>query len=323
MRKVYLIDPNQKYAEKLQKQLNPKLKPLAKIDLLISPAELKEDFDLVIIHASYFSDYRYAHKLDKIGILKTIQLNDVTTRFEQLSSIADSTESDLLVLSRRTKITEWLHWILYKLDKIKQRIESRQNQIHLLFTFNQHVRHRFLQKWITEQKTEGNKVFILPIKPLYLWNYQADFHVGPDLSDLVLQIEQDIEISEKDFGLIFEKQKSGIFISRNKSASDDVFTYEHNSVQIIGKLFKKFIAQHEKSSSGLIDVEAKPFHLIKDLASICDVCHFDLGEEDNYGVRIAKTEIATFLAEKSPTVKFEPIILNKSFGPTVLNKLQT
>jgi len=56
------------------------------------------------------------------------------------------------------------------------------------------------------------------------------------------------------------------------------------------------------------------------LASVCDVCHFDLGEEDNYGVRIAKTEIATFLAGKSPTVKFEPIILNKSIEPITLNK---
>ena len=31
MRKIYLIDPNQKYAEKLQKRLNPKLRPIAKL----------------------------------------------------------------------------------------------------------------------------------------------------------------------------------------------------------------------------------------------------------------------------------------------------
>lgn len=81
----------------------------------------------------------------------------------------------------------------------------------------------------------------------------------------------------------------------------------------------------------MIDVEARPFHLVKDLASVCDVCHFDLGKEDNYGMRIAKTEIATFLAKKSPTVKFEPIVLDKSFEliafkkslvPTTLKKLQ-
>ena len=287
---------------------------------MISPAELRDDFDLAIIHASYFLDYRYVHQLKKIESLKTIRLSDGITRLDQQPSITDSTGSDLSILSRRTTITDWLHWILYKLNKIEQQIESRQNQIHLLFTFNQYIRHLFFQKWIMEQNAEGNKIFVLPIKPLYLWNYQADFHIGPDLSDLILQIEQDIEISEKDFGLIFEKQKSGVFLSRSNSATDDVFAYEHKSILTIGKLFKRFITKHEKSSSGLIDVEAKPFHLVKDLASVCDVCHFDLGEEDNYGVRIAKTEIATFLAGKSPTVKFEPIILNKSIEPITLNK---
>ncbi|NLJ70636.1 MAG: hypothetical protein GX328_04145 [Clostridiaceae bacterium] len=312
MRKVYLIDPNQKYAEKLQKQLNPKLKPIAKIELLVSPAELKENFDLIIVHTSYFFDQRYLLQLEKIENQKIIRLDNTTVPFDVQASDSNSNESDFLVLSRRTTIAEWLHWLILKLDQMEQRIDIRQNKIHLLFTFNQHVRHQFCQKWLIEQNSEGNKIFVLPLKPLYLWNYQADFHAGPNLSDLVLQIEQDIEITEKDLGLIFEKQKSGIFLSRGNSAADDIFTYEHQSIQTIGKLFNKFIIQHEKSSVGLIDVEAGPFRLVKDLASVCDVCHFDLGEEDSYGVRIAKTEIATFLAEKSPTVKFEPIAPGKS-----------
>ncbi|MGI6579319.1 MAG: hypothetical protein ACOX3H_03585 [Saccharofermentanales bacterium] len=314
MRNVYLIDPNQKFAEKLIKQLNPKLKPLAKIELLISPAALKKDFDLAIIHISYFSDYRYAHGLKSFENLKIIRLADTPTRLDlqpATTYLTNSPETGFSALSRRTTVTEWLHWILFKLEKIEQRIECKENQIHLLFTFNQHIRHQFFQKWLIKHKTEGNKIFILPIKPLYLWNYQADFHTGPALSDLILQVEQDVAISEKDFGLIFEKQKSGIFLSRSNPAADDVFAYEHQSIQTIGKIFKNFIKQHEKNSIGLIDIEAKPFHLVKDLASVCDVCHLDIGEEDSFGVRIAKTEIATFLAQKSPTVKFEPIILNK------------
>jgi len=280
MKKIYFIDPNQKYAEKLQKQLNPKLKPLAEIKLLISPAELKNDYDLLIIHASYFSDYRYTDQLNKIDKTKIIKLNDIVVCFKQQPITSDLIELNCLTLSRRTTITDWLCQILYKLDQVEQRIEKIPNRIHLLFTFNQQIRYRFFQKWLTEQKTEGNKIFILPIKPLYLWNYQAVFHTGPDLSDLILQIEQGIEITEKEFGLIFEKQKSGIFISRSNTVSDDVFAYEHQSIQTIGKLFKKFINQHEKNSIGLIDIEAKPFHLVKDLASVCDVCHLDLGEEE-------------------------------------------
>lgn len=305
MKTILLIDPNTIYAEKLREKLNHALEPMAEITVAAEFVPCSNHADLLIIHESYLiMDDTY-----KVQIPKEYQ-NKVIIIFEndfQAKKIDDQNNNSYLSLSRTTKLKDWVRSILLVLAENRPSSELKQNQVQLLFTFNQKKRHIFFQKWLIEQKTYGRKIFVLPLKPLYFWNYRVNFHQGPDLSDLILQIEQDLALTEQDLGQIFEIQKDGMFVPRPGNFSEDIFAYGKQNILKTCRLFRDFILNQEKETIGLIDVEARSFTLVKEIAALCDKFHMDLVDENNFGNRRAKEEVATFLATKSPHVQFVPI----------------
>lgn len=294
MKTIYLFDPNPFFANQIQKSLNQLLKPLASIILLKSNKDFNSSFDLLILHESYRNCLNF--KIDELDRQRILWLT------ETLELGSNKGE----IVSRQTQVHDWYHILLMKLESLKN-LEQENKKMHLLFTFKQESRSLFFHKWLLEHKSKGKKIFILPFRPSYFWNYRAVFHSGPDLSNLVLQIEQEIPLTHKDLGYIFEKQKDGYFLPRPGKSADDIYDYQIMTTQKIAKLFRDFICQHTEDSVGLIDIEARPFALVKDIACLVDICHMDLLKDDNYGTEKAKQEIANFLVEKPKNIVFKAI----------------
>lgn len=292
MKQIYLYDPNPFFAEKIQKHLNQLLHPIAVIMLLSSDASIDKKIDLLIIHESYRNTFK--EKLNQIGKERVFWLTEATNKQES-------------TISRKAQLQEWHHFILFALESLKR--VKKENKLHLVFTFDCEIRIVFFQKWLLKQKRKGKKIFIFPFKPLYFWNYRASFHGGPDLSDFILQAEEDLPLTHKDLGLIFEKQKDGYFLPRPSKSSDDIYNYKIMTIQKISALFRDFLYEHSEDSIGLIDIEARPFSLVKDVSSLVDICHIDFTKKNDFGSEKAKQEIADFLAHKPASVSVKPISL--------------
>lgn len=290
MKKVLIIDPNLAFAHKLQQTLNPSLKPYAEIEVLAKPLDHMDRADLVIIHESF---HRLYPDLSQAG----------RAAFLVEDWVADGFTLDFI--SRKSKSSDWKSFIMYNLD-INQTIQLT-NIVYSVFIFSSADRLYHLNNLLFRLANQGKKVFVLPVKPSYAWQYDAAFCQGPNLSDYILQLEGGIDLTAEDIGHLFEGQKSGLFLPRPGSSADDIYHCDSRDLLELVSLFRDFIKGAGKDTVGIIDMESIPFSLAKDISFISDVSLMDIPEKGDFGSGQAKKKIAGFLAEKPETTSFIPL----------------
>ncbi|NLJ94319.1 MAG: hypothetical protein GX326_02315 [Clostridiaceae bacterium] len=299
MKKILLIDPNIEFATKIKESLNPILYPLATIIIFGLEGsnlfkELKtsfnfsfpQDIKLIILHESFF------------------QIKDDLSNEYQCLLLKETKQKSNIYLTRGNDLVSWKKILLNNLNsEISKQINST-NSISVFYAFEQSSRIKFFQTLLLNLIKEGKKIFILPLKPLYAWYYNADFSPGKTLSDLMLQIEEDFAVNYQNMGHIFEKQVDHYFLPRPGKGLEDIFYYEENNLYILINLFQEFIKKNSEDSVGIIDIEFLKFEIFKNIAFQANAAYLDMPLEKNFGFIKAKEILAEFLAEKPRSCKF-------------------
>ena len=194
---------------------------------------------------------------------------------------------------------------MYNLE-IKQTFQVA-NLVYSVFIFSTSDRFYYLSNLLFRQANQGKKIFVLPVKPAYNWQYDADFHDGPTLSDYLLQLEGGISLTADDMGHLFERQKSGLFLPRPGSSADDIYSCDSCDLIELVSLFREFIKGDSEDTVGIIDIESISFNLAKNISFMSDISLMDIPRNNDFGSDRAKEKIAGFLAEKPESTSFIPL----------------
>ncbi len=301
MKKILLIDPNILYAKRVEQSLNQRLNPLAYIRSQTNFTDITDKTVLYIVHESFAEYWSKEERPQKIIWLKENPTWEEDTRN---------------TLFRQSKLSAWQAKILAQVGNEEpadhDKSELTHAKLYLFYVFNQAYYLNYFTKFIQEQMYIGKDIFLLPIKPLYQWFYQAKFSQGSTLFEMLFQIERGIPLDGQVIGHIFEKQKSGIYIARPGIHSEDILQIEPKDLLCFIRLFRNFISTLSDTAIGMIDYQGLSFELLKNIAFLSDVCLFDVPEEKCFGAKIGKELIADFLAEKPNSTKFVPLSLKKN-----------
>ncbi len=302
MKKILLIDPNLNFSKRIQYSLNPILFPFATIilysfdekipyeqNLLNFNSNNISDIDLMIIHESFLKEDQDFSLKQKHLVLK------------------ESKQKSNFILTRGNSIQVWKTIIMMEFTNEEQYQFTDSNSTILLYVFDQNFRLEYFYTLLKQFQAQGKKIFILPLKPLYAWHYNAEFHQGKTLSDLILQIEESIPLDYQDIGHIFEKQKEHYFLPRPSKGFEDILYCDNLHLIELTKLFQKFIQNNAEDSIGIIDIENLNFEIVKNIAFHLNQVHFDVPENNYFGSEKAKELLAEFLAEKPNSCVFSPL----------------
>lgn len=301
MKEVLLIDPNILYAKRVEQSLNQSLSPLAHIRSQTHVTNIAEDAALYIVHESFAKSWQEQKDQKKMLWLKENPGQEENTEH---------------ILFRQSKLSAWQAKILaqfeYSETICRNEAEQTPAKLYLFYVFNQAYYLSFFTKFMQEQIALGKDIFLLPLKPLYQWSYQAEFKRGKSFIELLFQLEKDIALDAQIIGHIFEKQKNGIYIARPGTHSEDILQVQPKDLFRFIRLFRDFIAMLGDTTIGIIDFQGLSFELLKNIAFLSDICLFDIPEEKFFGAKVSKNLIADFLAEKPNSTKFIPLTLQKT-----------
>ncbi len=285
MKQVLLVDPNTDYSKRIENYLNTLPKPLFQISSIRNFDRLHSGFDLFIIHESFVKD---------IAQLK----NSSAVRLLSESSLSSADD-----FSRLDSPAEWRKKIIVALHADSSDNNRTEHRLLLYYCFQDQNETDFRQI-INRQKKSGKRIFILPLKPLYQWRYEAVFHQGVSLSDCLLELEAGIEPVLKEFGHLFEKQKAGYFLPRPGKNSDDIANCSAETIDHLVATFRNFLEYSGSDAQGIIDAATLPFQMIKNISFQTDSCYMRIPEEKTFADRKIKELIAEWLAEKPDSTAF-------------------
>ncbi|MGI6089843.1 MAG: hypothetical protein ACOYEL_00380 [Saccharofermentanales bacterium] len=285
--KILISDLNKRRERRIYEQLERRAAGRYEVfQLTDEPAET--DFDLILCPESKTADH---HKLSPDAVILT---------WEQ------EFKSPLLVSEIDQRLAEQIEAWRQREHSLP---EGKNAGLALVFCFDHNLKERWVPAYLKALQNQGVMAIYLPLMPLYRVPDLEEHQVGPQLTDLLLSLDQVESAISRNIGHYLIMHKHGYHTFRLPQQADDLISCPPHLLRKLLLEIKDYISQLADPALALIDCEGLGLETTVRLAQLCDILYIDaVTAESGRGI-VARRELAKFLAALPSSVNFR--VLNE------------
>lgn len=285
--KILISDLNKKKEQRIYEQLERRA--AGRYEVFQLTDELAEtDFDLILCPESKAADF---HKLSPDAVVLT---------WEQEFT------PPLIVSEIDQRLSE-------QIDKWRQREHSlpagKNAGLALVFCFDYKLKKRWVPAYLKALQNQGVMAIYLPLMPLYRVPDLEEHPVGPQLTDLLLSLDQIESAISRNIGHYLVMHKYGYHTFRLPQQADDLISCPPHLLRKLLLEIKDYISRLADPTLAVIDCEGLGLETTVRLAQLCDILYVDVVTAETGGGMVARRELARFLAALPSSVNFR--VLNE------------